>query len=103
MAAVKKSRYRDTERDRFNVLSPKAAKALLKSMEGKQAAMRSCWYCNGAHVHLKSANYPINCLWGCGQWYLTGFPAPIVVLRAKGVEITDETMKKFEDALGEVL
>ena len=34
-------------------------------------ALRSCWKCNGAHEHLKEADYVINCF-GCGHWYYKG-------------------------------
>lgn len=34
-------------------------------------ALRSCWDCNGAHEHLKQADYVINCF-GCGRWLYKG-------------------------------
>lgn len=42
-------------------------------------AMRSCWNCNSAHEHLKDADYPILCGFGCGHWYF------------KGVDITESS------------
>lgn len=38
---------------------------------------RSCWNCNGAHEHLKEADFPIHCLW-CGHIFY------------KGVRLTEE-------------
>ena len=32
---------------------------------------RSCWKCNGAHEHLKKADYPIQCF-ACGHIYFKG-------------------------------
>ena len=84
------------EQERFNALTPAAATALLTQMEGQTPAMRSCWYCNGAHEHLMEANYPIHCLWGCGGWYLKGFPAHVVVRRSRGEPITEVEMQDFE-------
>lgn len=34
--------------------------------------MRSCWNCNGAHEHLKGAEYVFTCF-ECGHWYYKGF------------------------------
>lgn len=34
-------------------------------------AWRSCWKCNGAHEHLREADYIINCF-ECGHWYYKG-------------------------------
>lgn len=87
------------EMERFNSLSPDEAKDLIAAMNGKEAAMRSCWYCNGAHEHLKNADYPIICAMGCGIWYLKGFPAKIVEMRTKGEPVTEATMVDFVQAL----
>jgi len=46
------------------------AKAMLKK-DPTCYAWRSCWKCNGAHEHLKEAEYPINCF-ACGHWYYKG-------------------------------
>lgn len=32
---------------------------------------RSCWNCNGAHEHLRRADYPIQC-YDCGHIYFKG-------------------------------
>ena len=81
-----------SERARFEGLGPSEAKTILERMEGKTPTMRSCWYCNGAHEHLKSYDdTPIMCF-ACGGWYLNGYPAPIVAIRARGEAITDEAM-----------
>lgn len=37
----------------------------------KEIGMRSCWNCNGAHHHLKDAEYVISCLW-CSKFYYKG-------------------------------
>lgn len=92
---------RDAECARFNALSQDNAKAILEEMDGQQQSMRSCWYCNSAHEHLKNVGHPILCLWGCGITYIKGFPAVIVGMRAHGKEITDEKMQEFEKALKE--
>jgi len=44
----------------------------IKEAEGKQVVMRSCWQCNGAHEHLKSADYVVYCVLGCGRLYWKG-------------------------------
>lgn len=90
-----------TEQKRFNALSPKRAKAILKRMDGQAQAMRSCWYCNGAHEHLKRADYPFVCLWGCGMTYIAGFPARAVVMRAEAQKLTAADMREFNEALEE--
>jgi hypothetical protein len=87
------------EQIRFNALTPEAAKAIADRMEGKPCAIRSCWYCNGAHEHLKNAEYPFICITGCGVTYTGGFPARIVVLRIDGKLISNEDMDDFADAL----
>jgi len=82
-----------SERERFSALSSEDAKAILKHAEGQATAMRSCWYCNGAHEHLKRLDHPFLCF-GCGGWYLHGYPAPIVTLRAEDKPITDDVMQQ---------
>ena len=47
------------------------AKALMKESPDN-LAMRSCWNCNGAHEHLKKAEYVIVCAMGCGHYYYKG-------------------------------
>ena len=32
---------------------------------------RSCWNCNGAHEHLKEADFVISC-YECGKYYFKG-------------------------------
>lgn len=40
---------------------------------GPQAfSFRSCWKCNGAHEHLRGADYVINCN-TCGGWFFRGY------------------------------
>jgi hypothetical protein len=34
-------------------------------------AIRSCWECNGAHEHLRDADYLIWCF-GCGKFWFKG-------------------------------
>jgi hypothetical protein len=47
------------------------AKKLIKQSPDN-IAMRSCWNCNGAHEHLKQAEYVIVCAIGCGHYYYKG-------------------------------
>lgn len=44
----------------------------IKEADGKQVVMRSCWRCNGAHEHLKNADYVVYCVLGCGRFYWKG-------------------------------
>jgi hypothetical protein len=88
------------EQLRFNALTPEAARAIMEAAEGKPYAIRSCWYCNSAHEHLKDADYPIFCLTGCGIKYLRGFPLRVLALRMDGQELTDEMMNDFEKGAG---
>jgi hypothetical protein len=91
--------FKAAEQLRFNALSPDAAQRILNEAEGKEIALRSCWYCNSAHKHLSRVDYPFNCLWGCGNWYIGGFPAPIVSMRAKNEPITEVIMDNFEQTI----
>ena len=88
------------ERARFNALSPAEAQRIITQMGDKEIALRSCWYCNGAHNYLKEADYPIWCM-GCGGLYVGGYPAPVLGMRSLGEEVTDETMEKFEKYIEE--
>jgi hypothetical protein len=90
-----------SERARFNSLSPESAKAILEQMKGQQSVARSCWYCNGSHEHLKTAEFPIVCAWGCGVYYLQGYPGFVVMTRAIDVPITDGQMQDWIKALEE--
>lgn len=42
----------------------------LISIDEDGLAMRTCWVCNPAHIHLieKTADFVLNCF-GCGRWY----------------------------------
>lgn len=64
-------------------LRAEAKKLIKKDIEN--LAMRSCWNCNGAHEHLKEADYVIVCAMGCGHYYY------------KGVDITEPTPTKNKD------
>jgi hypothetical protein len=46
----------------------------IKAAEGAKAQviMRSCWNCNGAHEHLKQADYVVWCVAGCDNYYYKG-------------------------------
>ena len=87
----------EAERARFNALSPDEAKDILAKVEGEQPDFRSCWYCNGAHEHLK--NREVMLCFACGYYYLSGYPAPAIVRRSKGEEVTMEDMAAFNTAL----
>lgn len=91
--------FRESELRRFNELTPDAAQDILQKFDGQQSAIRSCWYCNGAHSHLQQAAYPFICVVGCGNWYIGGFPAAIVAMRSKGDLITSDIMDQFESTI----
>jgi len=48
------------------------AEMLLKDKGADGWTMRSCWYCNAAHEHLKDSPFVIGCPW-CGHWFYKGF------------------------------
>lgn len=85
------------EKERFNALSQDEAKRIGDECEGAQMALRSCWYCNGAHERLKGADY-FTCF-ACGISYVRGYPAPVLGMRMRGEEVDDETMERFAKAL----
>jgi hypothetical protein len=86
-----------TEKKRFNALSQADAKAILAKAEGQQADFRSCWYCNGAHGHLKEREVLL--CFACGIYYLSGYPAPIVGMRSLGKMVENVDMQMFQEAL----
>jgi hypothetical protein len=43
-----------------------------KEAAGKDWCYRTCWNCNGAHEHLKNADYIVACVIGCGNLYYKG-------------------------------
>ena len=88
-----------SEKDRFNALTQDEAKLIAEYCEGASGGIRSCWHCNGAHEHLKDTDY-FTCF-ACGISYVRGFPAPILGMRMRGEEITDEVMHKFNSILGQ--
>jgi hypothetical protein len=45
--------------------------AAIKEAAGKAVILRTCWECNSAHEHLRSANYPLLCF-ACGKTYWKG-------------------------------
>jgi hypothetical protein len=87
------------EQIRFNALSQERAKEILAKADGQPPDMRSCWYCNKAHEHLK--NREVMMCFACGIFYLQGFPSFFVVKRSKGEIITDEDIETFSAALQE--
>jgi hypothetical protein len=87
----------EQERARFNALSPSESQEILAKAEGQQPDFRSCWYCNGAHQHLKDREV-LNCF-ACGFYYLSGYPLPVVQRRADGVEISEDDMRQFNEVL----
>lgn len=87
----------ETERQRFNALSVEDAKVLLANAEGERPDLRSCWYCNGGHEHLK--NREVLLCFACGMYYLKGYPAPAVAKRSKGEEVSREDMQHFNETL----
>lgn len=86
-----------TDLEVFNALSEEDAKKFLAEAEGQTADFRSCWYCNGAHAHLK--NRALLQCFECGNFYLHGYPAPVVISRSKGRRVTAEEVAML--ALGE--
>jgi hypothetical protein len=89
----------ESERLKFNAVSPAQAQGILDAVNGKMPEMRSCWYCNGAHEHLPDRDV-IFCF-ACGLYYLRGYPAPAIQQRAKGQQITLENMAEFNQTLSE--
>lgn len=87
----------NAERDRFNALSVDDAKAILAKAEGQRPDFRSCWYCNGAHDRLRDRDVML--CFACGFHYLSGYPAPTVIRRAAGEQVTAEDMAAFNSAL----
>src|ERR1017187_4305636 len=87
----------EQEKNRFNDLSQEEAKRISVKCEGAAPAVRSCWYCNGAHEHLKELDY-FTCF-ACGISFARGFPIPILGMRMRGEEVGIETMAKFKKAL----
>jgi len=90
-----------SEKARFNALTQEEAERIGKECEGAEPAIRSCWYCNSAHEHLKTWDW-FTCF-SCGISYVRGFPAPIFGMRVRGEEVTDETMAKLSEALEDKL
>jgi hypothetical protein len=89
------------EKGRFNALSQEDALCIAKEAEGSKAAMRSCWYCNGAHERLKNKTYFV--CFSCGIAYVKGFPAPILGMRMRGIEIDDATMAQLAESLKDAI
>jgi hypothetical protein len=87
------------EKVRFNALSQEDARRIAREVDGSPPAMRSCWYCNGAHERLKEADY-FTCF-ACGISFVRGYPTPILGMRMRGEEITEEAMGKLAKALSE--
>lgn len=89
----------ETEKERFNSLTPEEASRIASEVDGAAPALRSCWHCNGAHDHLKDADF-FTCF-ACGISYVRGFPTPILGMRMRGETVDDETMQKFIEVLEE--
>jgi hypothetical protein len=87
------------EKIRFNALSQEEALRIGQECEGARPGVRSCWYCNGAHEHLKDMDY-FTCF-ACGINYARGYPVKILGMRMRGEEVTDEEMAKFAEALAD--
>ena len=87
----------EDERKRFNSIDPVEAKRLLESVEGKQPPFSSCWYCNGAHEHLRE--WDLFLCFACGIHYVSGYPVAALYRRAKGEKVTEEDMAHFNAAL----
>lgn len=85
------------EKERFNSLSQEDAKRIAIDCDGAAPVIRSCWYCNSSHEHLKTLDY-FTCF-ACGISYVKSFPTPILGMRMRGEEITDTTMLDFCKAL----
>lgn len=86
-----------SEKERFNGLTQADAKRIADECEGAASAIRSCWYCNGAHDHLKTADF-FTCF-ACGISYVRGYPIPILGMRMRGEDVDDVTMQKLQVAL----
>jgi hypothetical protein len=85
-----------TERERFNALDPKEAKRILQEIEANPS-FRTCWYCNGAHAHLKERKIFL-CL-ACGFYYAQGYPIPVLMIRSEGRDVTEDEMRTFNKAI----
>lgn len=48
------------------------AEAILESGDVGRMMLRSCWNCNGAHLHLAEADSTILRCFGCGRFYIDG-------------------------------
>lgn len=48
----------------------RAAVEFIEANGEEAVVLRSCWECNGAHVHFipKTDDFVLNCF-GCGKWY----------------------------------
>lgn len=86
-----------TEQARFNALTQEeAAKLLARARTERNEGVRSCWYCNLAHEHLKSHYFTCH---ACGVTYLWGYPGPFLVKRSTGAPITEADMREFQGIL----
>jgi hypothetical protein len=89
------------EKTRFNALSQDEAKRIAALADRASPAMRSCWYCNPAHEHLKKWDFFV--CFSCGVQYASGYPTMIVGMRMRGEEVTDEAMAHLAQALDEAI
>jgi hypothetical protein len=90
---------REVELARWNALSKDDAGRILTAAEGVGPDFRSCWYCNGMHEHLK--NRELLLCFGCGLYYMQGFPAAAVAQRSRGEPVTEENMNDFIASLND--
>lgn len=92
----------DAELERFNGLAAELAALLVVEIESEATptAMRSCWYCNAAHEHLKESECKILCF-VCGNGYYRSFPFPVIRQRAQGASITREEVVGFAESIDE--
>ena len=44
---------------------------VIKEADGQAVVLRSCWECNSAHEHLRSADYQVLCF-ACGKTWWKG-------------------------------
>lgn len=85
------------EKAKFNAISQEDAAKIGVEVDGTIPEMRSCWFCNSAHEHLRSHDYII--CFSCGVRYVRGIPAHFLGKRMRGEEITDADMDEFQKML----
>jgi hypothetical protein len=87
----------NAELERWNALTQEEAIALRDATKGAEVSLRSCWWCNGAHEHLKKR--PLFICFNCGVMYMGGYPAPVIWKRIDGELLTEADLHTFVQIL----